>query len=106
MGKTVSPYCLYEEREIINCPEYIIFERARWQSFWNEYERNGELPEAHSKTEEEILLGCTTFSRAGIDDTGTRIKRNSKQNKRKSGDISTRNPDPCMCSRGKGLKGF
>ena len=30
MGKTVSPYCLYEIGEIINDAEHTVYECARW----------------------------------------------------------------------------
>ena len=36
MGKPVSPYCLYEEREIIDDAGHTIFECARWQSYRSE----------------------------------------------------------------------
>ena len=32
MGKTVSPYCLYEVGEIIDDKEHTVSECARWQS--------------------------------------------------------------------------
>ena len=36
MGKTASPYCLYEEGEIIDDAEHTGFEYARWQSYHSE----------------------------------------------------------------------
>ena len=36
MGKTASPYCLYEEGKIINDAEHAVFECARWQSYRSE----------------------------------------------------------------------
>ena len=33
MGKTASPYCLYEEGELIEDAEYTVFECAHWQSY-------------------------------------------------------------------------
>lgn len=33
MGKTASPYCLYEEGEVIDDAEHTVFECARWQSY-------------------------------------------------------------------------
>ena len=33
MGKTASPYCLYEEGEVIDDAEHIVFECGRWQSY-------------------------------------------------------------------------
>ena len=36
MGKTASPYCLYEKGEIIDDAEHTVFECARWQSYHSE----------------------------------------------------------------------
>ena len=33
IGKTASPYCIYEEGEIIEETEHIVFECALWQSY-------------------------------------------------------------------------
>ena len=33
MGKTASPYCLYEEGKVIDDAELTVFERVRWQSY-------------------------------------------------------------------------
>ena len=33
MSKTASPYCLYEEEEVIDDAEHTVFECARWQSY-------------------------------------------------------------------------
>ena len=33
MGKTASPYCLYEEGEVIDDAEHTVFKYACWQSY-------------------------------------------------------------------------
>ena len=33
IGKTASPYCVYEEGEVIDDVEHTVFECARWQSY-------------------------------------------------------------------------
>ena len=33
MGKTATPYCLYEEGKVIDDAEYTVFEYTRWQSY-------------------------------------------------------------------------
>ena len=36
MGKTASPYCLYEKGQIIDDAEHTVFECTRWQSYRSE----------------------------------------------------------------------
>ena len=86
MGKTTFPYCLYEESEVVDDTEHIVFESGHWQSYRSvltsiigtstaaniagvmiaSRENSGliaQLLGAYSKTEEERFRGCRRYRR-------------------------------------------
>ena len=57
IGKTASPYCLYEEGEIIDDAEHTVFECARWQTY------RSELTSTIRTIADANIIGVMTASR-------------------------------------------